>query len=422
MLTILLGLLPVPAPADLAPPASPPNVVLIISDDQWWGDFGFMGSEDVRTPHLDALAAESRVFPRGYVPTALCRASLATLITGLHPHEHKLTGNDPPRGVERARMLEHIEAVETVADHLGAAGYRSLQTGKWWEGNCTCGGFTEGMTHGDPSRGGRHGDEGLRIGRDGMAPATDFIDACVEDETPFFLWYAPFLPHTPHDPPERLLETYRADGVPLPIARYRAMCTLLDETCGELLGHLRERGVAEDTLVLFVVDNGWIQRPNGRGYAPRSKRTPYEGGVRTPIMVRWAGRVKPGRVETPVSSVDVPATILAACGLDVPAHWPGVDLTGDVSDRGPLFGAAYTHDVVEVGRPERSLLSRWVLEDPLKLIVHTDPARPVELFDVRADPAEERPLDDPEAAAKLRARLDAWWPAGAAAGGPERRR
>lgn len=422
MLTILLGLLPVPAPADLAPPASPPNVVLIISDDQWWGDFGFMGSEDVRTPHLDALAAESRVFPRGYVPTALCRASLATLITGLHPHEHKLTGNDPPRGVERARMLEHIEAVETVADHLGAAGYRSLQTGKWWEGNCTCGGFTEGMTHGDPSRGGRHGDEGLRIGRDGMAPATDFIDACVEDETPFFLWYAPFLPHTPHDPPERLLETYRADGVPLPIARYRAMCTLLDETCGELLGHLRERGVAEDTLVLFVVDNGWIQRPNGRGYAPRSKRTPYEGGVRTPIMVRWAGRVEPGRVETPVSSVDIPATILAACGLDVPAHWPGVDLTADVSDRGPLFGAAYTHDVVEVGRPERSLLSRWVLEDPLKLIVHTDPARPAELFDVRADPAEERPLDDPEAAARLRARLDAWWPAGAAAEGPERRR
>ncbi|MEE2940587.1 MAG: sulfatase-like hydrolase/transferase [Planctomycetota bacterium] len=422
MLTILLGLLPVPAPADLAPPASPPNVVLIISDDQWWGDFGFMGSEDVRTPHLDALAAESRVFPRGYVPTALCRASLATLITGLHPHEHKLTGNDPPRGVERARMLEHIEAVETVADHLGAAGYRSLQTGKWWEGNCACGGFTEGMTHGDPSRGGRHGDEGLRIGRDGMAPATDFIDACVEDETPFFLWYAPLLPHTPHDPPERLLETYRVEGVPVSVARYRAMCTLFDETCGELLGHLRERGVAEDTLVLFVVDNGWIQRPDGRGYAPRSKRTPYEGGVRTPIMVRWVGRVAPGRVETPVSSVDVPATILTACGVDVPARWPGVDLMGDVADRGPLFGAAYTHDVVEVGRPERSLLSRWVLEDPLKLIVHTDPARPAELFDVRADPAEERPLEDPETAAKLRARLDAWWPAGAAAKGPQRRR
>lgn len=422
MLAILLGLLPVPAPADLAPPVSPPNVVLIISDDQWWGDFGFMGSEDVRTPHLDALAAESRVFPRGYVPTALCRASLATLITGLYPHEHKLTGNDPPRGVERARMLEHIEAVETVADHLGAAGYRSLQTGKWWEGNCTCGGFTEGMTHGDPSRGGRHGDEGLRIGRDGMAPATDFIDACVEDETPFFLWYAPLLPHTPHDPPERLLATYRAEDVPLPIARYRAMCTLFDETCGELLGHLRERGVAGDTLVLFVVDNGWIQRPNGRGYAPRSKRTPYEGGVRTPIMVRWAGRVAPGRVETPVSSVDVPATILAACGLAVPAHWSGVDLMGDVSGRGPLFGAAYTHDVVEVGRPERSLLSRWVLEDPLKLIVHTDPARPAELFDVRADPAEERPLENREVAERLRARLDAWWPAGAAAKGPERRR
>ena len=85
-----------------------PNVVLIISDDQGWGDFGFMGSAEIRTPHLNALAAESLVFPRGYVPTALCRASLATLVTGLYPHQHKITGNDPPPGTDRARMLAHI--------------------------------------------------------------------------------------------------------------------------------------------------------------------------------------------------------------------------------------------------------------------------------------------------------------------------
>lgn len=386
-----------------------PNVVLIVSDDQGWGDYGFMGSDVIRTPHLDALAEQGLVFPRGYVPTALCRASLATLVTGLYPHQHKITGNDPPDGVEREAMLRHIAAVETVPARLGAAGYRSLQTGKWWEGECTCGGFTEGMTHGDPGRGGRHGDEGLRIGRETMAPAFEFIDGCVDDDVPFFLWYAPFLPHTPHDPPERLLETYAGADVPAPIAKYRAMCTWFDETCGELLGHLDARGIADDTLVVLVTDNGWIQRPDRSAYAPRSKRSPYEGGVRTPILLRWPGRISPEVRETPVSSVDLAPTILAACGVDAPAAWPGVDLLALEGARGPIFGAAFTHDVVELDEPARSLLTRWVLRDPYKLLVHADEARPWELYDVRADPEEASPLDDRALAGELRASLDAWW-------------
>lgn len=393
--------------SELAPKA--PNVVLIISDDQWWGDFGFMGSDAVDTPYLDRIASEGLVFPRGYVPTALCRASLATLVTGLYPHEHKITGNDPPKGLDRARMLAHIEAVVTVPELLGKAGYRSLQTGKWWEGECQCGRFTAGMTHGDPARGGRHGDEGLKIGRETMRPALDFMDTCQNDETPFFLWYAPFLPHTPHNPPARLLKAYALEGVPEPIAKYRAMCAWFDETCGTILDHLDARGLAEDTLVVFVVDNGWIQRPNARGYAKRSKRTPYEGGVRTPIVLRWPGKIAPARSEVPVSSIDIAPTILAACGVDVPAAWPGVDLRGDLSARGSLFGAAYTHDMVELDNPASSLLTRWILRDPYKLLVHTDPAQQPELYDVRADPAEEHPLKDPSTAASLLEELNGWW-------------
>ncbi|MEM1450701.1 MAG: sulfatase-like hydrolase/transferase [Planctomycetota bacterium] len=402
------------------PEVARPNVLLIISDDQHWSDFGFMGGDHVRTPHLDALADESRVFPRGYVPTALCRASLATLVTGLYPHEHKLTGNDPPDGVPRAHMLAHIESVETVPGLLATAGYRSLQTGKWWEGNCRCGDFTEGMTHGDPKRGGRHGDEGLEIGRKTLAPAFEFIDACVEDGAPFFLWYAPFLPHRPHDPPARLLERERRDGVTEPVAKYRAMCAWLDETCGALLGHLETAGVADETLVVFVVDNGWIQRPDRQGYAARSKRTPYEGGVRTPILLRLPERIASGRVDVPVSSVDIPATILHVCGVEVPASWSGVDLRAAperLRARGPLFGAAFTHDVVDLDDPSRSVLSRWVLRDPYKLIVHGDAETPDELYDVRVDPAEERSLEDPERAAKLKRELDAWWPEGAGTSG-----
>ncbi|MEM8711611.1 MAG: sulfatase-like hydrolase/transferase [Planctomycetota bacterium] len=396
------------------PQAERPNVVLLISDDQAWNDFGFMGSEDVATPRLDALAEQSLAFPRGYVPTALCRASLATIITGLYPHQHKITGNDPPKGEDRARMLKHIAAVDTLPKLLAGADYRSLQTGKWWEGECRCGGFTEGMTHGDPKRGGRHGDLGLKIGRKTMAPAFDFIDECAAAETPFFLWYAPFLPHTPHNPPERLLRPYlnpeRRPNVPEPVAKYWAMCTWFDETCGQILDHLESRDLTRKTIVVLVTDNGWIQRPDRNGFAPRSKRSPYDAGVRTPILFSWPGTIAPSSNPTPVSSVDIAPTILAACGVKIPAALPGVDLRSSaLATRGPIFGAAYTHDAVDIDAPAKSLLTRWVLDGKHKLLVHTNPGQEDELFDIVADPFEEVSLRNEAVAKSLRAALDAWW-------------
>ncbi|MCR9246853.1 MAG: sulfatase [bacterium] len=394
--------------------ARPPNVVLIISDDQAWGDFGFMGHPEIRTPHIDRLAARSVVFERGYVPSSLCRPSLATMITGLYPHQHLITGNDPPKGIERDRMLAHIAAVDTLPKMLAPLGYRSLQTGKWWEGNCQCGGFTEGMTHGDPARGGRHGDVGLRIGRKTMRPIQDFLDDC--GESPFFLWYAPFLPHTPHNPPQRLLKKYQREGRTVHIARYLAMCEWFDETCGQLLADLDERGLTDNTMVVFAVDNGWIQRPNRRGYAQRSKRTPYEGGVRTPIMVAWPGHMQAARSTALASTVDLAPTILAACGAPVPANLPGHDLlavaAGTTAPRTQVYGEIFTHDVVEVGKPTRSLLHRWIVRDRWKLIVPQATGAAAELYDVVADPSERRDLAavEPSRVANLKAALDAWWP------------
>jgi uncharacterized sulfatase len=393
--------------------ATPPNILLIISDDQHWSDFGFQGSEIVRTPHLDGLAAEGLTFSRGYVAAPLCRSSLATLATGLHAHQHKITGNDPPRGTPREAMLAHIDAATTLPELLREAGYRSMQTGKWWEGAATRGGFDVGMTHGDPARGGRHGDEGLKVGRQGFASTFAFLDQCTEAGAPWFLWYAPFLPHTPHNPPERWLAEYRAEDVPLPVAKYRAMCAWFDETCGELFAYLERTGQRDNTLIILVTDNGWIQREDRNGYAPRSKRTAYEGGVRTPIVVSWPGRIQAQHATMPVSSVDVPATILACAGLEVPASWPGHDLRDFDSDvgktRGPVFGAAYQHDVVDIHDPAPGLVTRYVVDRRHKLLVHTDAARPAELYDLLDDPAELRPLDDPATIERLRASLDAWW-------------
>jgi arylsulfatase A-like enzyme len=123
------------AAASLSAADARPNVLLILGDDQSWTDFGFMGHPVIQTPHLDRLAAESGAFPRGYVPSSLCRASLATLMTGRYPHEHKISGNDPPQGTDRREMLRHIRSLPTIPKWLVEKGYASLQTGKWWEGN-----------------------------------------------------------------------------------------------------------------------------------------------------------------------------------------------------------------------------------------------------------------------------------------------
>jgi len=412
-LLVLATALPGVGCQSTASPQRPPNIVLIISDDQAWGDFGFMGHPAIKTPHLDRLAARSAVFERGYVPSSLCRPSLATMITGLYPHEHKITGNDPPKGVARDRMLKHIDNVTTLPKLLGKLGYRSLQTGKWWEGNCRCGGFTDGMTHGERKRGGRHGDDGLKIGRKTMQPIYDFVAECGEE--PFFLWYAPFLPHTPHNPPKRLFERYQSPDRSDHVARYFAMCEWFDETCGQLLDHLDEQGLRENTIVLFAVDNGWIQRPQRRGFAPRSKRSPYEGGVRTPIMVAYPGHVTPGVRKALASTVDLAPTVLRACGLDVPAAMTGVDLVavaaGETKAREAVYGEIFAHDVADVDDPSRSLLHRWLIRDQWKLIVPTKKDASPQLFDVVADPAERKDLakQHPDRVQSLRAELDQWW-------------
>lgn len=120
LLTLAFLLLPALSFAD------PPNVVLILSDDQAWSDYSFMGHEAIQTPHIDKLAAEGMTYTRGYVPTSLCRPSLMTFATGRYPHQHKVTGNDPIKGVDRNLMLASImDAATTLMDRLGEVGYVS---------------------------------------------------------------------------------------------------------------------------------------------------------------------------------------------------------------------------------------------------------------------------------------------------------
>jgi arylsulfatase A-like enzyme len=420
-----------------AEPTDRPNVVLIISDDQAWNDYGFMGHAVIQTPHLDKLSRESVWFDRGYVPTALCRPSLMTLATGRYAHEHGVTGNDPSpkKGIQpevyreqRARLISYIDRFDTLPELLGERGYLTHQSGKWWEGSYQHGGFSHGMTRGFPEPGGRHGDDGLRIGREGLKPIEDFVNGAVADEKPFFLWYAPFLPHTPHDPPQRLLQKYLRDDRPITLSKYYAMCEWFDETCGELLGMLDRKGVRDNTLIVYVTDNGWIQKPDANGYAPRSKQTPYEGGVRTPVMFSWPTHLKPKHRPELVSSIDVVPTILGATGARMPQDLPGLNLvpnleTGGAIERDRIFGEGFAHDIADIGNPQASLLYRWCIQGRWKLILTYDgevnryasshpreELRP-QLYDLGADPLETINLagKEPERVRSMAEAIGTWW-------------
>jgi len=417
----------------------PPNIVLIISDDQSWTDYGFMGHSTIQTPSLDKLSRQSVTFKRGYVPTALCRPSLTTLITGRYAHQSLITGNDPANTEQnkqhaadsgedpRAMLISNVDKYPTLPRLLSQKGYLSHQSGKWWEGSYQRGGFTHGMTRGYPEEGGRHGDDGLAIGREGLAPINEFMDSAISTGKPFFLWYAPFLPHTPHNPPQRLLDKYTEEGRPEPIAKYYAMCDWFDETCGELLGQLDAKGIADNTLVIYVTDNGWIQSPEDRGYAARSKRSPYEAGTRTPIMFRWPGKIAASDRPELCSSIDLMPTILAAAGVEAPKNLSGLNLLPSLLEETPIprdtiFGESLAHDIADIENPEASLLFRWVIQGNYKLLLTYDgnPGRmrypptdsQPQLFNLVTDPHEKTnlALENPERVEELRASINEWYP------------
>lgn len=396
-----------------------PNIVLIISDDQHYADFGFMGHPIIDTPHIDELARESLAFTHARVTTSLCCPSLATIITGQYPVRHGITGNTPSTkhpafDHANATYIDRIAHADTLPELLGERGYLSLQTGKWWHGPGETGGFTHAMTHGDPARGGRHGDAGLRIGRQGLEPIATFIDHAEREQRPFFIWYAPFMPHTPHTPPARWLDRYRPVAPTESIAKYWAMCSWFDETVGDLRGLLDEKGVADNTIILFITDNGWINQPDASRYAPRSKRSPFDGGLRTPILIHAPGQVDPGTSGALACSIDIAPTALALAGIDPPEAMQGVNLVDlDVAGRTALHGVVYSHDAVDYTEPDANWEYRWCVRDGWKLIMpNADrfPERAVLLFHIAEDEAEEvsQAEAEPGRVASMTASIELW--------------
>lgn len=400
-----------------------PNVILILSDDHGFTDYGFMGHDIVRTPNLDRLASQSLLYTRGYV-LPVCSPTLASLLTGQLPHAHGITGNDlSPAAItreqakgkaDRAPLSRRLLANPVMLPRLlTAAGYLTFQTGKLWNVTAEQAGFTDGMT----DKEGRHGGDGLSIGRESMQPIYDFIAKAQKQEKPFFIWHAPFLPHEPHNPPEKYLANYQGRGLSEKAMKYYAMVEWFDATCGELDAHLQSHGLGDNTVIIYLADNGWDAEKGNR-----AKLSPYELGIRTPMFVRWPAKVTPARDdETLASVVDFVPTVLRACGLPVPGALPGLDLLDRpaMSARRTVFVEAYTHDIADLGDPAQSLVCQVVVDGWSKLLIpgsarpdkaYTSAPAAIELYDLKTDPLERHNLAaaQPDEVQRLLARRPAW--------------
>lgn len=333
-----------------ARPAQPPNIVLILADDLGWAELGSYGNDFNETPHLDRLAAQGMRFTDAYA-APVCSPTRASIMTGQYPARTGITDFL----AEKTDKYLHPERYQTINEVLSDGGYHTGIIGKWHldtnfeerRGGPRAHGWDEVIATETKYIG--HGDyfypfdkvETLS-GQDGdfltdrlTDKAVDFIER-NHGGPPFFLYLSHFSVHTHLDAPEALVEKYsekhRARHGAGSLDKFgpshlgrpdnpylAAMTERMDAGAGRIMAALDDLGIAGDTLLIFVSDNGGDGRVTTNGPLRRAKTWVYEGGIRVPMIARWPGVVVPGsRSEEPVSTIDFLPTFGAAAGEPLP--------------------------------------------------------------------------------------------------------
>lgn len=408
-----------------APAASPPPSFLVILPDQLRAQaLGCMGSPDVRTPNLDALAKEGILFRNTFANSPVCCPARAILLTGRYAHANGMVAND----------LRFRESEVTIAEILRERGYRTGFIGKW---HLDGGPRLPGFVPPGPRRQGfdfwaanecSHAHFDTQYFRDTDVPvpvkkfeAEAWTDVAIEflRETkgrPFFLVVSMGPPHDPYGAPQKFMKQVDpatiatrpnwVEGTPgggrKELAAYAAAVTAVDEQVGRLSAALRELGLERDTLVLATSDHGDMLGSQGR----RLKRSPWEESIRVPGIVRYPRAAAPGRVTDALfSHVDMAPTMLALAGIAVPPPMQGSDLSGVIlgrPDRGPE-SAFFQHFV-----PYRSdqIAEGWRGVRTGKYMYARTETDPWVLYDLDADPYELRNLAGDPAAAAVKAEME----------------
>ena len=336
---LLIALLAIPAVSATAAP-NKPNILFIVGDDMGYGDVGFQGCKDIPTPNLDALAAAGVRFTNGYVSGPYCSPTRAGLMTGRYQQRFGHEFN-PDGGREGLPVTE-----TTLPQRLKAAGYATGIVGKWHLGSLPemqpqqrgfdeffgfLGGAHSYIDAADILRGKEQVKE-LDYTTDAFGrEAQAFIEKHKSE--PWFLYLAFNAVHTPLQATDDRLAKF-PDIADKRRRTYDAMMLAMDEAIGGVLKKLAATGQEDNTLVIFISDNGGPTMKgttiNGSSNAPLrgSKRTTLEGGIRVPFIVSWKGKLKPGVFSQPAIQLDLAATALTAAGTTAKPEWQldGVDL------------------------------------------------------------------------------------------------
>lgn len=392
----LLALCGCQGPTASARTSGPPNVVLILTDDQGWGDIRSHGNPDIDTPHLDRLARQGARFDRFFV-SSVCAPTRASLLTGRY---HLRTGT---HGVTRGREAMRASEI-TLAEVLRDAGYRTAAFGKWHNGrHHPRHPRSQGFDHFTGFCAGHWNNyfdtplesDGEEIGSDGYiiddltTRSLDFIRESAD--RPFFLYLPYNTPHTPWQVPDRPYYKYKSRGLDDATACAFAMCENIDDNVGRVMATLEELELLENTIVIFLTDNGPnTDRFNG-GMRGR-KGSVHEGGVRVPFFISWPGKIPAGREVSRISAhIDVLPTLAELCGAKLPdVELDGRSLVPLLLEDEPDWPSRTLYSFRSRGdRPHPHLGA--VRTDRYRAVIHGRPGQ-WELYDLESDPGQKRNL------------------------------
>jgi arylsulfatase A len=400
-----------------------PNIIFILADDLGYGDLGCTGQKAIRTPNIDRMAAEGMHFTQHYAGCTVCAPSRCALLTGLHTGHAYIRGNGPTALRDDPQDISVFRMLKDVGYHTGLIGKSGLS------GNIEDGGhpnrkgcdyffgfvshaaahrhypetlFRNGTVVRYPGNSGKEGDTFAEA--EFVKDALRFITE--NKDRPFLLHYAPTLPHADLAAPESYKKPYEGQfpetpfpgnhyrAEPRPKATYAAMVSYLDWEVGQILAKLRELGIEKETLVLVASDNGAMQEG---GYNPAffrssgdlrgGKRDMYEGGIRTPLIAWWPGKIASGTTTDHLSAFwDFPATACEVAGAPAPKN------TDSLSYLPVLLGGSgqQRHDYLywefhEQGGKRAVRVGDWKM---IQLNVAKDPQGPVEVYNLKTDPSE----------------------------------
>ncbi|KAA1261235.1 Arylsulfatase [Rubripirellula obstinata] len=409
-----------------------PNILLILVDDMGWKDLGCYGSDFYKTPHIDKLASEGMLFTDGYAAASVCSPTRASIVTGKYPARTRLTdwipGSKHPKKPLRMpkwqRWLPEEEV--TIGELFQQNGYRTAWLGKWHLRGLPTPEHPDPALQ-DPLYATPQQEHGFDVGVQdwylnsderpedpkGVFELTNETIEFIKNtpDQPWFVTLSHYSVHSPVRFNDEVRDAYKAAVNPNALqqnAAYAAMVEPLDQSIGKLMAFMKEQSLDENTLIVFISDNGGVSGWTNNAPLRNGKGTLYEGGTRVPWIARWPGRIPAGVTsDAVVSSIDLYPTFARVAGIpNLPTDIDGVDLSDHLLSSKPLGrDAVYWH----YPHYHHGVPSGSIRKDDYKLIEYFEDGK-LELFNLKADLSEKKNLVDqkPELAEELHQALVDW--------------